>query len=1133
MKRLTTILLLSLFSMGFAYSQSSFLKYIEKGKYPKAEKKIMKALSKDSNDVGNNYAYAMLLSKRKYKEYNCEKAYITLLKSKQGFETITDEKQLAKLAKVPITIELYRNQLDTICQQALEDAMLLNTVSDYNHYLLFFTKAQPSYALDATERRNLVAYSDACKLNTIASYQEFITKYPHAKQQEEAKNKRNAIAFQNAKLIDKIDSYEVFIRDYPFANEVTEATERIHELAYSEAEKENNATAYKKFIDSYSESKQYKKAFSLYEEKSFLETTIAGDWLSYQTFIESYPTNQWKSSAQDSIFKIAMETENVHTLAYCVVNLSGDKKTKSLFLLHDVYTHDGETQTLNRFYSTFDDEQLAVIKEQDFAIATLGDNLMLHLPYNSSNFYAYDEYIKAAAPREKAFVALQRMIAPDIQSKNFKSAINKTNAYLSFFGTKSKKLTDLIAILNAKWNNSIKINSVGNGINTSSGGEYVPVISTDDKLLYFCGKDRKDNVGGEDIFVSQKNKGIWTSAKVVPDLSSPNSNDAPLSVSSDGTTMLLFKSGKIYYSEKSASGWGEAIPFPDNINASNWQSDAMISSNGKALIFSSTKPGGFNLYSDPQKIHGDNLYPSDIYVSLLDANNNWGDPINLGSNINTPFCDRMPFLHPDMKTLYFSSDGHGGLGKMDVFKSTRLADTCWNCWSEPTNLGIEINTTESDAGYKIATSGDKAYFSYEKKSFEESSVLFLLDVSGSMAGDKIEALKTATISVCETALDNNAEVSILVFDGDCNNPITNLYPFTKDLAALTEFVQNINARGSTPMYEAYYTACDYMKHYSNPKNKNKVITLMTDGNANGCITLDYVLKTLKIKGLVYKTQTIAYDVNEYSQAYLDLQNISSFSKGKFYAAQGKDDLGSTFENANNDIFNISSTANNRDIYWLNLPPSMRPDYVATISGKLVDKKNQPVAAEIRWEDLESGKSIGQSKSDPADGSFFIVLPLGKIYGYYVDKDQHFPISNNIDLRKNDKPVQIVENIDIVTFKQMVEDSVAVPVNNLFFKFAESMLLPYSIPELKRIAKIIIDNNLKVEICGHTDNIGDDAQNQILSEKRANSVKEFLITAGCNTDKLITRGFGKTQPVASNDTEKGRAKNRRVELKFVP
>ena len=103
---------------------------------------------------------------------------------------------------------------------------------------------------------------------------------------------------------------------------------------------------------------------------------------------------------------------------------------------------------------------------------------------------------------------------------------------------------------------------------------------------------------------------------------------------------------------------------------------------------------------------------------------------------------------------------------------------------------------------------------------------------------------------------------------------------------------------------------------------------------------------------------------------------------------------------------------------------------------------------------------------------------------------------------------------------------------MFFDFGKYNLLPYSIPELKRVASIIKINNLKVEIDGYTDNIGDDRSNQVLSEQRANSVKEFLISEGCDASLLTIIGFGKTKPVASNENENGRAKNRRVELKFV-
>ena len=198
----------------------------------------------------------------------------------------------------------------------------------------------------------------------------------------------------------------------------------------------------------------------------------------------------------------------------------------------------------------------------------------------------------------------------------------------------------------------------------------------------------------------------------------------------------------------------------------------------------------------------------------------------------------------------------------------------------------------------------------------------------------------------------------------------------------------------------------------------------------------------------------------------------------------------------------------------------------------MDKDGNPVSAEIRWDDLETGKSIGQSKSDPKDGSFFIVLPLGKIYGYYVNHKSYFPVSSSIDLRKTKEAVEIYKEIIMVAYKEMIDENKSVSINNLFFNFAESTLLPYSIPELKRVAEIIKTNNFQIEIAGHTDNIGGDDKNQILSEKRAQAVKDFLISEGCDEKKLVIIGYGAKKPVASNDTESGRAKNRRVELRFI-
>ncbi|MEI7504867.1 MAG: hypothetical protein WCJ61_16455, partial [Paludibacter sp.] len=565
--------------------------------------------------------------------------------------------------------------------------------------------------------------------NTLESYQTFISRYTKAPQYQLALDKRDSIAYANALKSDSLLVYKAFVNNYPQAKQTNQALIKVYEMAYKDATKLNTTASFRKFAEEYPASSQYHQAFKIFEEKQFFDNTSrGGNWLQFKTFCEKFPNNSWKSVALDSIYTFAEKTRNLDAMQCYIDNANGRKREEMLLVLHQLMTSDGEKMTLDLFYKKYKDDSLSKIKTSDYEMVDLSRKLLLHLPYNPNESLKFDAYIRLAAPREKAFVALQRMISLDLNKKKWKEALRTVKLYAPFFGKPNKEISNLMFMLEKKTDKSIKINSIGNALNTSTGGEYAPVISADDKSLYFCGRDRKDNVGGEDIFVSQRKEGVWQPAEIVKALSVKKSNDAPLSVSADGTSMLLFKSGKILHSDKSAKGWTEAVAFPKNINASNWQADAMISSNGKALFFASTIKGGYNLFSEnnpSETFHGGNQYFSDIYVSLLNKANKWSEPINLGSVINTRFCDRMPFLHPDMKTLYFSSDGHGGFGELDVNKSTRLADSCWNCWSEPINLGKEINTESSDWGYKIATDGQTAYFAKSNETGQNFDIYYL------------------------------------------------------------------------------------------------------------------------------------------------------------------------------------------------------------------------------------------------------------------------------------------------------------------------------------------------------------------------------------------------------------------------
>ncbi len=941
MKKISLLLTFFIGISIFSKAQTNDQKHIDKGDFAKAEKNLTKDLEKNPRDIAALYTMALLHINRGYPNYSATKAYDYISNAILYYSNLTDEKEIKDLVKIPLNQEYFDAVSNTICKEALLDANSLNTVTGYDAYLEYYKRSPQEYKNEAIENRNKAAFEIASNLNTVASFQAFITTYPTAQQVKLATANRNALAFNLAKEVNTIKEYEKFISSYPAATEVEEAWTRIHELAFTQAKKEDSSKAYKAFMDKYPESNQFTESKNLYQERQFSENTSQGNWKSYQNFIEKFSSNPWIENAKDSIFLYAEQTEDLPALKYVAKKYTGGKKKTSLVYLHNLMTSDGERITLDEFYNEFDDPSLKEIKAKDYELADLGDGLNLNYSYSEDQASSYDSYIRQAAPKEKAFVALQRMISIELNKKNWAGALAKVNLYKPFFGEKNKKIDNLISILTAKWDPLIKIQSFGPEVNTKEGGEYAPVISADERYIYFCGRNRPDGNSKEDIYFARLK--TRSPAQILTDLSDPSLNDAPESVSTDGTSLMIFRNGNLFISEKSEYGWASPDELPNSINSGSWQADAMVSSDGNALIFSSQREGNLDYYLDnrPNDYHGEANYSSDIYVSLKNEWGQWGEPINLGKTINTIFTDRSPFLHPDMKTLYFSSSGHGGLGELDVFKSTRLDESCWDCWSEPVNMGKEINTSGTDWGYKISTDGDKAYFS---KGRDESS--------------------------------------------------------------------------------------------------------------------------------------------------------------------------------------------NDDIFWLNLPKHLRPDYVATISGSLLDKNNQPVSAEIRWEDLQTGKSVGQSKSDPTDGSFFIVLPLGKIYGYYVDKDGYFPISNNIDLKNNSKPIAIDSNIDLVTFQQMIDEGITVPINNLFFDTGKFTILSNSIPELKRIAKIIQENNLKVVIEGHTDNVGEDAANLTLSEQRANAVKEFLVKEGCNPNQLNTKGFGKTKPIAPNDTEKGRAKNRRVELKLT-
>jgi outer membrane protein OmpA-like peptidoglycan-associated protein/tetratricopeptide (TPR) repeat protein len=255
------------------------------------------------------------------------------------------------------------------------------------------------------------------------------------------------------------------------------------------------------------------------------------------------------------------------------------------------------------------------------------------------------------------------------------------------------------------------------GISTPEN-EYLPILSPDNRMAFFT---REIKLPGEKNTLIQSEKytekfmfselqpdGKFAQGEEMPEPFNLNDNEGGATITVDNKTLFYtvckytlnhsYYNCDIYYSEFVNDEWTPIKSVSDKINLPmTWESQPSISSDGKTLYFVSDRSGGYGGY--------------DIYRSIKNNQGEWGTPINLGPAINSTGNEKSPFIHPDGKTLYFSSDGWLGLGGYDIFFS-RLNDD--GTWSKPVNIGYPINSPDDEVGFFVSTDGQKGFFASNK-----------------------------------------------------------------------------------------------------------------------------------------------------------------------------------------------------------------------------------------------------------------------------------------------------------------------------------------------------------------------------------------------------------------------------------
>lgn len=274
------------------------------------------------------------------------------------------------------------------------------------------------------------------------------------------------------------------------------------------------------------------------------------------------------------------------------------------------------------------------------------------------------------------------------------------------FGQKKDTVT-------VKVNDTLKvfISNLGKEVN-SAFPDYAPVISADATLLIFTSRrpvtDRekeKHKQSKENIYSStySETRKKWNNATILGEIvNQPGRHNSAIALSNDGQRMLLYRddeygNGDIWESELHGKDWSIPVKLPEPINSQNHEPSASISPDGRTIYFVSSRDGGQG--------------GLDIWMCRQDENDKWGKAENLGDVINTSSDEEGVFIHPDGKTLYFSSKGHKSTGGYDIFKSVFEKGK----WSKPENLGTYINTPGDDVYFVLTADGKTGYYSSEKK----------------------------------------------------------------------------------------------------------------------------------------------------------------------------------------------------------------------------------------------------------------------------------------------------------------------------------------------------------------------------------------------------------------------------------
>jgi len=758
------------------------------------------------------------------------------------------------------------------------------------------------------------------------------------------------------------------------------------------------------------------------------------------------------------------------------------------------------------------------------------------LNYNIGICYlntVFDKH-KAIAYLEKSISANNFEVPPQTyleigklyhQDYNFDKALLYYNKYL-FYAPKDDLFLNYAKRMVNVCNNAktliadsldVSIMNLGKPINTFYS-EYSPYISADESSLFFnkvtyINKNylnegiKNDSVTV--IMVSHLKDTIWSEPEKIKIITKLKNPVITLEgVTPDGQNLFISittgTKSDLYTCTLNGNNCDNVTKLPEGINSDYWEGRVSQTSDGTELYFSSNRPGGYG--------------KKDIYKIKKDKNGNWeNNAINLGPAINTFFDETSPFIHPDNKTLFFSSQGHMAIGGFDIFKSVYKD----NKWSYSDNIGYPINTTKDDLYFVLSANGKSGYFSssvnnkYEnhdiyKVTLKKSIPLTL--VKGTILAGNPPKPTTAQIKVLDK--ETNKKVKYIYNPNPNTGKYLMIFPPGKNYDMIINApgflpqLVNIYVPDQTYFYELYQEIILNRVNALGKKLGEKIIVNNTFYDIYKTVAADTVLLD-KDTTAVNETKT-----KDYNQLLLLIEDIINTT----------DTVGiEILDEEINLSEDIKDNTQKKDYNKLFSLVEKAINTTDSVSLMILDKNTMY--------DEKTTQTYFYAENEKENDLVPTIIGSDTIYTTppvsTENEDLNSPWPKVLQKTEDNNKVTETSSLDFRTAKP--NNRKLIYTSYIFFNDNDAAVKQKYFKELMQISELLVNNpKIGIMIIGYTDTRGDKIYNLKLSNKRVNAVMNYFIDQGVPANKAILKGVGESKS-GDEKTELDRKFNRRVDI----